>query len=439
MVAGLPYQVSRVQKERKHSLHMCKVVCSSMLFYYHTSRSVVDMDPLIRKALSSLLGEGEEVVRADHLSDLWAGYGHIYRIHIEDASRSRRFTRILKSITPPIPSQDDDPDEGHKRKVLSYRIESNFYRNFSKKLRHEDKGLDDQANVPRMYGSVLVPNGDGNSSGELQVLLLEDLSINFPILTERRGRLDHDQVVKAIGWLAKFHAAFWNVEDHRDLPIQDWCPSPIEAWKDRWMGEGLWQQGGYSYLSTRTSELESIHPEHDEWGALGLHANSELPEALDWWLNQPEDRSRLSLIHGDVKAANMAFSQSKACNLAMAMYDFQYVGKGLGVQDLAKFLTTSIPAHYLAEKGGEEQLLRLYHDELVQSLPQGHRYPFDELMQDWEVALVSWVRFLAGWSGGFWGNVDWLQDRARGLLVNPAWRDKIILRWQGRPGIHTGN
>lgn len=324
-------------------------------------------------------------------------------------------TYIVKTIRPP--RQKGGYDEGHARKMLSYQVEANFYRNYADKVTSED------CCVPRLLAASSL-DGGARSEQVGQTLVLEDLSIRFPVLTEKRGTLNDAQVSKSLEWLAHFHASSWNIES---CSTSDFCPPPSVAIKSAWNGSGLWQQGGYHYLATRQFELASIDPHTDPWGQLGLHTASDLPLAIDWCLNNPADRSRLSLIHGDVKAANMAFSRNTS---KMAMYDFQYVGIGLGVQDLAKFLTTSIPSRYLNSADGERQLLKTYHSFLLKRLPKDAKYEFEELVKDWELALVSWVRFLAGWSGGFWGNVDWLQDRVEALLRDPEWVEGVRERWK---------
>ena len=366
--------------------------------------------------VTPLLPAGCRITRSTHLSELWAGYGHIYRIHVShppsSSGEAHDGTYIVKTIRPP--AQKRGYDEGHARKMLSYQVEANFYRDFAQALAREDAGCC----IPKLFASSSRQESQG------QTLVLEDLSIRFPVLTERRGTLSDAQVNKSLEWLASFHAASWNIASSQD--VTSFCPPPSTA-IEAWAGKGLWQQGGYHYLATRMDELESIDARHDPWGQLGLHASSDLPAAVDWCLNNPPDRTRLSLIHGDVKAANMAFSRDTS---HMAMYDFQYVGLGLGVQDLAKFLTTSIPSRYLNSADGEQQLLKTYHAALVQRLPRGYAYEMDELMRDWELALVSWVRFLAGWSGGFWGNVTWLQGRVEGLLRDEQWVKGVKDRWK---------
>lgn len=372
--------------------------------------------------LAPILPEGTCIRRAVHLAELWAGYGHIFRIQVEQCAASSgspstnklHGTYIVKTIQPP-PSSGEGYDEGHARKMLSYRVEANFYRYFAETVSSEE------CSVPKLIASSASNDATGHQG---QTLILEDISLRFPVLTERRGTLNDAQVRKSLEWLAHFHASSWDITS---VSTDGFCPPPSQACEQNWRGTGLWQQGGYHYLATRQHELESIDPHTDPWGQLGLHAESDLPISVDWCLNNPADRSRLSLIHGDVKAANMAFSTDTR---HMAMYDFQYVGVGLGVQDLAKFLTTSIPGRYLDDQDGEEKLLKMYHGCLVDKLPNGAKYEFEQLMRDWELALVSWVRFLAGWSGGFWGNVDWLQHRVQRLLSDQEWVQGVRQCWK---------
>lgn len=379
----------------------------------------------LRTFLSPLLPAGCSITRSTHLSELWAGYGHIYRIHISSPSSSSSpddVTYIVKTICPPPTTSSQEYDEGHVRKMLSYRVEANFYRDYAAHLTRDQAGCC----IPKLFPSSSSSPAEKQQEDRGQVLIMEDLSLRFPVLTEKRGTLSDKQVSKSLEWLASFHAASWGIESSSKFVKEGFCPSPSEGVKT-WGGKGLWQQGGYHYLSTRMEELSSIDPQHDLWGQLGLHYSSDLPFAIEWCLNNPLNRTRLSLIHGDVKAANMAFSRDAT---QMAMYDFQYVGLGLGVQDLAKFLTTSIPRHHLCDTGREEKLLTTYHGFLVERLPKGAEYEFQELMRDWELALVSWVRFLAGWSGGFWGNVDWLQGRVEALLKDQDWVEGVRERWK---------
>lgn len=138
-----------------------------------------------------------------------------------------------------------------------------------------------------------------------------------------------------------------------------------------------------------------------------------------------------TIIHGDVKSENL-FTNSAGTEVAF--FDFQYVGLGLGVCDLAKLFTCSVPMSLLASsrvpshldiEEGERNLLE-YYRKTVETI-SGMDYPFDLLLMHWKTALVDWLRFQASW--GFWGNTDWLEARVRHVL-----RDREWIEWATRAG-----
>lgn len=97
--------------------------------------------------------------------------------------------------------------------------------------------------------------------------------------------------------------------------------------------------------------------------------------------------------------------------LQCALYDFQYVGLGLGVLDLIYFLGTSVESNLLSTQDSETELLNFYHSQLLEKTSEPHIYPYDTFLRHWELAIVDWYRFMAGW--GFWGNDGWVERRAR--------------------------
>jgi len=119
----------------------------------------------------------------------------------------------------------------------------------------------------------------------------------------------------------------------------------------------------------------------------------------------------------------------------VAFYDFQYVGLGLGVCDLAKLFTCSVPLDMLIEdknaplelglQEGEKALLERYLKRLTNVSGKG--YDWDIFIMHWETALVDWLRFQASW--GFWGNTSWLKARVRRILKDPNWRQKVVGNW----------
>jgi Ser/Thr protein kinase RdoA (MazF antagonist) len=121
----------------------------------------------------------------------------------------------------------------------------------------------------------------------------------------------------------------------------------------------------------------------------------------------------VTLIHGDVKSENLFSSKD---GKSVAFFDFQYIGLGLGVCDLAKLFTCSVPQRLLPATqfmaDGEKKMLRFYHEKLEKT--SGRKYPWNVFIMHWEAALLDWLRFQASW--GMWGNTEWLEERCRGII-----------------------
>jgi thiamine kinase-like enzyme len=138
-----------------------------------------------------------------------------------------------------------------------------------------------------------------------------------------------------------------------------------------------------------------------------------------------------TLLHGDVKGANVVFcvdpSTLEDTQSRCALYDFQYTGIGLVTRDLVYFLATTAQSRLLRDVEQEKELLRAYHAGLMQCVKSRREpsdgttddesveeYSFSKLWGHWELALVDWCRFMAGW--GFWGNDAWVERRAKQIV-----------------------
>ncbi|CAD6893463.1 unnamed protein product [Tilletia controversa] len=420
------------------------------------------VERLLKSAPADSLVAGAQIVSVAETAELWAGYGSIctvvlkLKLKLKDQNEQegqRRF--ILKVIIPPRTELDSDgkPDEGHLRKLLSYRVEANFYGSRMTRSLQASLVCGPHASISTLHSALDAPvpgspRDDGsdsrNEAASVQAILLDDIrDIGFPRLAEEmRGTLDQDQTLAALRWLAHFHAHFAgylpNSQDGRAEGDHGECPPPLKAWSSsssssRWKGNGVWQMGGYN---------------NSLWARLGL--KGDLAHAIDWALSAEGSHcgpAGQTLIHGDVKSANLAFSDDGRC---AAAYDFQFVGRGVGVTDLAKFLTTSISSSAM-DSQGERTLLRYYHDHFISAvqaepaplwaqaddtgfLPESRRaasaYSFDDFLIHWDLAILSWQRFQAGW--GAWGNVQWTQRRAKEILERPGWSAALVLRWKHR-------
>ncbi len=304
----------------------------------------------------------------ERVQSLWSGYGEIRRYALEGAAVERV---IVKDVRPPASTAGTTHPRGwqgersHARKLRSYNVECAFYARYAERC-------DDDARVPQAYAHERSPTG--------WRIALEDLdSAAAGAYSGRRGRVTRAEAETCLRWLAAFHATYMG---EREL-------------------EGLWPVGTYWHLETRPDELAAMPS-----GPLRAAAH-----ALDARLSGATFQS---VVHGDAKIANFCFGPAR-----VAMVDFQYVGGGCGMKDVAYFLSC------LSEKTLErdaEALLDVYFAALRAELaarPRGEPTPHQPQAQaqnsprsidanaverEWRalypLAWADFERFLAGWAPG---------------------------------------
>jgi hypothetical protein len=408
--------------------------------------STMPNKPSPQEVASALLAKNNlDVLSLSLLQSLWAGYGQICRvIATPKADKSTRdsadgstpqdsvmstpkdkHSYILKLISPPSTSRSD---EGHTRKILSYQIEQYFYTELAPQL---------PATIPvaKCLASINEERPDGGST---TAMILSDLAQDYPVAGEKRAALTDRQALSALDWLSNFHGFWWSRVE--ELDRSELVLPPLEQVKRVNVSKkSIWLNGGYTYLATRQSEYRNLLRDSDsEWSEALTRPvgdrNQSIAELVAIFLAPSKSTKTLieryqTLIHGDVKSENL-FTNDLGDQVAF--YDFQYVGLGLGVCDLAKFFTCSVPLAMLVSNepvpdvlvmdDGERTLLEKYWSNLQKV--GGREYEWDLFVRHWETALVDWLRFQASW--GFWGNTDWLEARVRSILQDKAWRDVLL-------------
>ncbi|KAL4796643.1 Ecdysteroid kinase-domain-containing protein [Aspergillus venezuelensis] len=411
-----------------------------------------------------------DLVSCTTLQTLWAGYGQICaitaRAQSTDAAKNveklcgvksvsgttgagAEYPLILKLISPPASSsarKNGREDEGHLRKMFSYEVEQYFYSDIVPRLGEDVAVAKCLASTRDMRGR----EGESELSGSMATIMV-DLRPMYPVAGGKRSTLNAVQVQGALDWLAGFHSRSWEVLPKAGGVLEGYVLPPLEESKRRGENgpkelqvDGLWLNGGYTYLETRRKEYASLVEDTDsEWSeALCAPADGSslsIAEKVALFLT-PSGRPFESYIHGDVKSENLF---TKTASDKVAFFDFQYVGLGLGVCDLAKLFTCSVPLHMLLDedddeyvpeeltmRDGERKLLDWYRAKLLQNQDSGRSYDWDEFKRHWETALVDWLRFQASW--GFWGNTEWLEARVRSILGDQGWRDWLEQSIRGR-------
>ena len=293
--------------------------------------------------------KAESLFHIEDIQSLWSGYGTIARYGLTGAKHD---SVIVKHVQ--LPDDANHPrgwntDISHQRKIRSYHVESAWYRTFA----------------DRCDASCRVPTCFYTEEGEDEFLMvLEDLdSAGFPL---RNSSVSIEQMLPCLSWLASFHAHFMHQRP-----------------------DGLWPVGTYWHLETRPDELAVLTDTKLQHAAA----------AIDRQLNQASFKT---LVHGDAKLANFCFS---GVSKAVAAVDFQYVGGGCGMKDVAYFIGSCLYEEDCERY--EDKLLGYYFEQLQYFLNQQKKQvDFDALQTEWRclypLAWTDFHRFLKGWSPGHW-------------------------------------
>lgn len=277
------------------------------------------------------------------IQSLWSGYGKISRYQLDNILHP---TVVIKHIS--LQASGEHPrgwntTNSHDRKVKSYKVETHWYKEWSELCTQDCK-------VPTLIGSF--------SEGDDQWIILEDLNPTYPL---RKGQLHLSEVKVCLTWLANFHSTFL-------------YHTPV----------GLWEVGTYWHLDTRPDEFNKM--KHQE-----LKSKAHI---IDELLNTCTYQT---IVHGDAKLANFCFSED---GKKVAAVDFQYVGSGCGIKDVAYFLGSCLSSSEC--EFYENELLNFYFLELEKSLDTSKvNIDFKALEQEWRemypIACTDFTRFLLGW------------------------------------------
>ncbi len=290
------------------------------------------------------------IVSEERIQTLWSGYGKILRVRLEGGDWS---SVIVKLVSPPTEKHHPrgwNTDIGHQRKLHSYQVEEAWYRHHAIASHH-----------PKAFGwrtaqFIFAKSASEDQASANRMIVMEDLNAAGYHL--RKQAVTLDEIKSCLSWLAHFHASFLG-----KVP------------------QDLWEEGTYWHLETRPEELRVMRD-----GPLKRKAS-----AIDRTLKSCRYRT---FVHGDAKLANFCFAEDGR----VAAVDFQYVGGGCGMKDVAYFLSSC-----LDEDGCErfEKELLDYYFDAFRKATQLDASECDQLEKEWRVLYpVAWadfVRFLEGW------------------------------------------
>jgi hypothetical protein len=302
------------------------------------------MHPILKQEILDNTG-ASEIRKVELVQSLWSGFGAIERVYLDG---SKRESIIIKRIQPPSKMKHPrgwNSDISANRKIRSYEIEKNWYKNYVSELPVEIK-------VPEFLFTF--------DCDEFTAVAMEDLKSSGYHLSFNPDSEDHFNA--SLLWLARFHAANLS-KSHTDL----------------------WSVGTYWHLATRQEEFEKMIP-----GKL-----KDAAKEIDHRLNSCKFKT---LVHGDAKPANFCFSQKGSA----AAVDFQYIGGGSGIKDVMYLMSSVLSEEELFEKN---QLIVARYFMFLEGAIEDFKLKevnFSAVKQEWqELYLFAWadfIRFLEGWS-----------------------------------------
>lgn len=304
------------------------------------------------------------LTQTEVVQSLWSGYGEIVRYAL---TGSKIKSVIVKDVR--MPDQGGHPrgwntDLSHERKVKSYQVETEWYRKYA-------SVCDDSCRIPKCY--------DAEQFDDEVLLVLEDLDESG--FAGRKSSVNREEINACLKWLANFHATFMQVKP-----------------------EGLWESGTYWHLETRPEELEALD-------------DLKLRNAAQQIDLKLKNATYQSIVHGDAKLANFCFS---ADGKEVAAVDFQYIGGGCGMKDVAYFIGSCLYEDDCERL--ETALLDFYFTELTKALQQKQpKLNALDIETEWRdlypVAWTDFHRFIKGWSPGHWKIHSYSERLAREVVA----------------------
>jgi hypothetical protein len=290
------------------------------------------------------------------IQELWSGYGKIIRVGLKNAPVE---SVVVKHVQLPLHKNHPrgwNTDIGHQRKVKSYEVEAAWYNTYSKN------------SVARLPQCLALETQDDEV-----LMVLEDLNgAGYPL---RKRTVRWEEIAACLTWLAQFHASYFG-----EIP------------------NGLWEVGTYWHLETRPHELAVLEDQKLK----------EAAAVIDKKLNTCTYKT---FVHGDAKLANFCFAEDGP----VAGVDFQYVGGGCGMKDVAYFIGSCLNERECERL--EAQILDTYFGSLQNAMKERNEALEKEWRSLYRVAWADFHRFLKGWSPGHW-KINSYSERVTAEVIN---------------------
>lgn len=209
------------------------------------------------------------------------------------------------------------------------------------------------------------------------VLLLEDFAGGRNI--GKFGDCSAEEAELAIGQIAKLHAAWW--ESPR-VNKMDWIRQD----------GGKYTQHQQNYQQCWAPFLERVsHALPEPMLEIGPKFGQAVAKVARYLAGSPR-----TLTHGDYQPSNLFFFTAPHGEPSLGVFDWQGIGLGRGVRDVARFLARNMPIEL--RRAHELAWLKMYHEILVDDGVEG--YPFDTCLYDYRLSTFLSLQAIVAVIGG---------------------------------------
>jgi thiamine kinase-like enzyme len=352
------------------------------------SRLPIAVDELTKDWLQFALADvlGSEKIESFSAEIIGIGEGFMGQLARVSLGYADGPTDAPKSVIAKFASTRPETREMARDQNL-YKREIGFYR---------DIGQDVGVPVPACYYSELIEESN------FFVMILEDLAPGIP--SDQVMGTDRETSREVIEQFAKLHAKWWNSDKLEDYDWAKWLiqETPIEA------ALVLFEE------SMKQAEATGKFDAYPEMKRL-------MPFLPPLFKLDPAPPFPFTLTHGDLRSDNII--RPSALGGRFAVIDWQLTGIGDPASDITRWLVQSISIE--DRKETEKELLKLYHDRLVEYGVK--HYSYRKFINDYKTNLIV-VLLMFSMS---MDAVDQSSDRAKALFHQFYSRlDSALVDWE---------
>ncbi len=287
----------------------------------------------LRQALAPALGDA--VLSGFELTVIGVGEGFMGQLARVQLDYTGAHPSAPSSLIAKFAAARADTREMARDQNL-YRREIGFYR---------DIGQDVGIRVPICYYS------DFDEKSQQFVMLLEDMAPG--VVSDQVAGTSRETSRMVIENFAKLHAKWWN--DNR-LDDYDWA---------KWLINETPMEDGLALLQENMARVEAD-------GSFDAYPEMKrlMPLLPPLFRMDPAPPYPFSLAHGDLRSDNIVRAGPDGGEFCVL--DWQLAGKGDPINDIARWMAQSISI--ADRKETEQELLKLYHDKLIEHGVTGYSY-----------------------------------------------------------------